>query len=220
MRLLLLILVLAASACTARAELVWEKTEQSFTTVAGQVMVKAAYPFKNNGTEPVTLTGLTTSCGCTTATPSKLTYAPGESGTINAVFSIGSRTGLQKKTIRVETNDRKTRELLLTVEIPELLHIEPAFVLWTGGEPAAEKIVMLTVKADPPFKITGLKGVPEKIKASLEPLPDGVGYRLHLQPKDTASPTEGWIELETNFPAEKGVRFRIYVGVKPADPTL
>jgi hypothetical protein len=219
-RFLTAILILAASVCTARAELVWEKTEQSFTTVPGQVMVKAAYPFKNKGADPVTITGLKTSCGCTTATPSKLAYAPGESGTINAVFSIGSRTGLQKKTIRIETNDQHTQELLLTVTIPELLRIEPSFVLWTAGEPATEKIVTLTVKADPPFKITGLKGVPEKIKASLEALPDGVGYRLHLQPKDTTSTTEGWLELKTDLPADKGIRFRIYVGVKPADPTL
>lgn len=219
-RLLILALVLAVPVFTARAELVWEKTEQSFKTVPGQVTVKAAYPFKNSGADPVTITGLKTSCGCTTATPSKLTYAPGESGTIDAVFSIGTRTGLQKKTIRIETSDHRSQELRLTVSIPELLHIEPTFVLWTAGEPATEKIVTLTVKADPPFKITGLKGVPDKIKASLEPLPDGLGYRLHLQPKDATSPTDGWIELETDLPADKGIRFRVYVGVKPKDPTL
>lgn len=220
MRLLILAFVLAAPVFTARAELVWEKTEQSFKTVPGQVTVKTSYPFKNNGADPVTITGLKTSCGCTTATPSKLTYAPGESGTIDTVFSIGTRTGLQKKTIQVETSDHRSQELFLTVTIPELLRIEPSFVLWTAGEPATEKIVTLTVKANPPFKITGLKGVPEKIKASLEPLPDGVGYRLHLQPKDTASPTEGWLELKTDLPDDKGIRFRVYVGVNQADPTL
>ncbi len=78
--------------------LTWEKDKISTEVIAGeQTEVKADFAFKNTGDHSVTITGAQPSCGCTTAGLGKKTYAPGESGEIDAVFHPAERTGLQEK---------------------------------------------------------------------------------------------------------------------------
>ena len=55
----------------------------------GDKEVVAEFNFKNVGTTPVTIRDLTTSCECTAAELAKRTYAPGEAGTVKAVFTPG-----------------------------------------------------------------------------------------------------------------------------------
>ena len=57
----------------------------------------AHFKFKNTGDKPVKILAVHPSCGCTTAQLAHDTIAPNETGEIVATFTIGQRTGVQKK---------------------------------------------------------------------------------------------------------------------------
>jgi len=65
----------------------FDESEYDFGTLkqSGGI-VTHAFPFTYNGTETLTITGLPTSCGCTSATISSSTLAPGTQGTITVAF--------------------------------------------------------------------------------------------------------------------------------------
>src|SRR5579862_5923061 len=85
--------------------LTWAKEKISTEVIEGQqTAVKEAFPLKNSGSHPVTIIGVETSCGCTTATLDKKTYAVGESGEIDVVFDPAERTGLQEKIVTITTD--------------------------------------------------------------------------------------------------------------------
>ena len=92
----------------------------------------ATFAFKNKGDAAVEIKEVNSSCGCTTALPSKRIFEPGESGEISATFDYGSREGKQVKSIRVETDQEKDPRIFLTleVEIPTALEVSPSVVMW------------------------------------------------------------------------------------------
>lgn len=109
MRLRLLLLGLAALAFTGPssviAELVWEQRYLEFYPPVDQKTVSAEYRFTNAGNSPVIITDTQTSCGCTTVALEKKVFQPGESGVLTLLFDVGSRKGVQLKSVSVCTND-------------------------------------------------------------------------------------------------------------------
>ena len=85
--------------------LTWESTSISHEAAPQDGEYKAGYSFTNESDQVVTIESVRSSCGCTVPELKKRDYAPGESGTIEAVFSFGTRTGLQRKTISVVTDE-------------------------------------------------------------------------------------------------------------------
>ncbi len=57
--------------------------------------------------------------------------APGEKGEVTATFKIGGRTGVQQKTVTVETDDpaEPTTNLLLKAVIEQAVEIQPVAAL-------------------------------------------------------------------------------------------
>lgn len=115
-RLILLSGVLAA--LPAHATLEWEKKEFSTEVRRGtQEVVRTTFDFKNTGTKPVTILGVTTSCGCTTADPETSRVPAGGKSTIHALFTVGNRTGPQEKKITIATDDPTAAQVVLTVKV-------------------------------------------------------------------------------------------------------
>src|SRR3954468_18406735 len=134
-------------AATTQAGLVFEKNELDLNPEMGASKVDAVFKYENKGSTPVHIKAVRPSCGCTTAALAKNDVAPGEKGEITATFNIGDRTGLQVKTVTVETDDPKTPQTVLTFRatIAQLLEIQPSFVFWQANEPAQPKTI--TAKA-------------------------------------------------------------------------
>ena len=65
---------------------------QELSATEDAVDIHASYVFTNSSGHAITISEIKTSCGCTTAELEKRIYQTGESGTINVVFDIGSRT--------------------------------------------------------------------------------------------------------------------------------
>ncbi|HEX3625547.1 MAG TPA: DUF1573 domain-containing protein [Verrucomicrobiae bacterium] len=79
--------------------------------------VSGAFKFKNTGTALLELAPPDTSCGCTVAkvTPDKL--APGKTGELTYTINLEHVMGQVQKQIMVHSNDPKTPEVDLTVQL-------------------------------------------------------------------------------------------------------
>ena len=133
---LLVALVAVALSHSAGAALKWEQTQLELHPAPGDATAVGTFKYQNEGKQPVHIKSLHTSCGCTTATQQKDTIEPGEKGEITATFKVGSSTGLQQKTVRVETDDADEPVTVLTLRavIPQLIELRPSFVYWENKE--------------------------------------------------------------------------------------
>jgi hypothetical protein len=66
--------------------------------------VKHIFRFKNTGNSDLIINKVTASCGCTVPSWDKEPIPPGGEGEIEVVFNSSGRSGLQRKTVSVNTN--------------------------------------------------------------------------------------------------------------------
>ncbi len=73
------------------------------------------FTFKNLGNEKLVISSVQPACGCTGATLNgKSEFAKDEQGEIGVTFNTQGRTGLNKKTIQVNTNDESNPSITLS----------------------------------------------------------------------------------------------------------
>ena len=209
---------LIALAQGARAELKWEQTSVELHPTFNDKQAVAHFKYENVGKTPVHFESVHASCGCTTAQTQKDEVAPGEKGEITATFNIGGRTGTQVKTVTVQTDDpdasQATTQLTLKAVIPQLLQLQPMFVIWQSGEEPKPKFI--TAKANKDAGITKLNVVSSApdftAKVDRGSVPDE--FRISVQPKDTGKPTYGMLTIKPDSPAG-APGFNIAVRVMP-----
>ncbi len=64
-----------------------------------------SFAFRNTGEAPLEISGIKRSCGCTTATVTKTSIAPGERATVDVTIALEGRQGAQRQQIYLATND-------------------------------------------------------------------------------------------------------------------
>jgi hypothetical protein len=199
LHLLMLIACVMAGAAPLQAEaLRFDQPEQEFHPALADHDVIAHYAFTNAGTAPVTITATRTSCGCTTTTLDKTTYQPGEKGEILATFAIGDRSGLQDKTIQVDTDAGAAIMLHLVVHLPEPPTVAPNFVSWARFEDKRPRLVTITVPAGSPCQITGASSSNPVVTATVSAGDKPGTWTLTLVPTDTSRPANTMVEVLTN----------------------
>jgi len=186
-RILFLSVVSLWIAATAPAALVWEKTTLELNPALGAPSAVGVFKYENKGDTPVHFKSAPrTSCGCTVAALQKNEVAPGEKGEITATFNIGDRTGVQMKTITVETDDPQNPTTVLTLKanIAQLLELQPAFVFWQAGEEAKPKTILAKAGKGVTLKNLEVTSSSGDFTAKVEPGPAGQ-FKINVQPKDT-----------------------------------
>lgn len=182
---LLVALLLAGAA--ARGDLTWQATRLEFHPAVSDREVKAQFLFTNEGNQPVSIDSVTPGCGCTTAALDKLTYQPGEKGSLQVVFHIGERTGFQDKVIQVKIHGVKDPVVLtMATYIPELMRIEPRFLFWRQGDPPVPRMIKLTVLPQASLCRLHVISTNPKFKATIHTIREGSAYLLVVVPADTA----------------------------------
>lgn len=78
--------------------------EHNFNTIPEGPAVSFDFDFKNIGKEPIVLSTVQASCGCTTPNWSKEPILPGKSSKITATYNTQGRPGAFTKTITVNSN--------------------------------------------------------------------------------------------------------------------
>ena len=212
LRVTLLLLSLAA---TASAQLRWENPVQQFHRAPEDREVETRFAFKNSGEKSVTIEKVRTSCGCTTATPNKKTYAPGESGEITAKFRFGSRTGPLRKTISVTTDDLPAQPTVLDLRVwvQDPITVQPALVFWRVGDPPEPKSVQLTAPG-PAVRIKGITSTNPRVVATLQTVKEGSAYTVSIRPSETTQKEAAEFIVQTDFPPDAPRSYKIFARVK------
>jgi hypothetical protein len=97
----------------------WNERQLDLSPPVGSTEVRGKFDFKNPGRAVVHIVDLTTSCGCTVARTASPDIAAGGGGSIDFVFTVGKRTGLQEKRIFVQTDESPDPVVLeLKIRLP------------------------------------------------------------------------------------------------------
>lgn len=110
--LLLLCLVLAASAANAQGQLSFEKETHDFGTIAEGTQATYEFQVKNVGDQPVIITEVLPACGCTTPSWTKEPIMPGKTGVISAIYNSTGRPGFFNKAITVTSSAAAPTQVL------------------------------------------------------------------------------------------------------------
>ncbi len=88
----------------------WETKRISIVATHEQESAEGIFAFTNNSDQTVTIKSVRSSCGCTVPELEKREFQPAESGEIKALFTFGTRTGAQRKSISVVTDEPDQEE--------------------------------------------------------------------------------------------------------------
>lgn len=91
----------------------FSKTTHDFGEVAEEDgAIKYQFKFKNTGDQPVKITDVKASCGCTTPGWTRELVMPGAEGFITAQYNPRNRPGQFKKSLRITSNAKNSYETL------------------------------------------------------------------------------------------------------------
>lgn len=88
-------------------------------------IAKHTFRFTNTGTEPLVLTRVKPSCGCTAPKWTREEVAPGEEGMIDIAFNSGGKRGMQSKSV-VVTGNFEERTIVLRFKGEVVIEVEEA----------------------------------------------------------------------------------------------
>ncbi len=102
---LFIVLLVSNFVLMAQPILTFTTTEHDF----GQIQesdgrVSTIFTFKNDGNEPLVLTNVRASCGCTTPTYTRTPIEPGDTGEIKVTYNPNGRPGRFQKSITITSN--------------------------------------------------------------------------------------------------------------------
>lgn len=209
----LLALGLSLAAGVSEAGLKWETTRIQLAPAFGDTKTEAVFAFTNEGNATVSLTQVVASCGCTVPELKQRTFAPGESGTIRAVYTIGQRQGLNRSTIsvRTDTPGSDRHSLSLEVDIPVAIQVMPRTVNWRIGEVGTPKTMTVKIHPEVGLKLTEILGLDEHFSAQIEPGKEAGQYEIAITPSSTATRQRATFSLEFDQPQDRPVQVFAFV---------
>jgi Protein of unknown function (DUF1573) len=96
----------------------WLDSVKNIGKISEGEKVEIAYRFINTGNNPLVISNVVASCGCTVAEKPQEPIAPGKEGIIRASFDSKGKTGTNHKTITVYANTvEATYPLAFDVEV-------------------------------------------------------------------------------------------------------
>lgn len=112
------------------------------------------FSFENNGTRPIKILNITTSCGCTVVDCDKKIYLPKEKGKLYGKFITGNLTGVQEKYIDVQTDSIASPSITLQIKfnLPLSITIKPAILVWRFQSPANNKNINIKIEQNSGLK--------------------------------------------------------------------
>ena len=200
----------------ASAQLKWEREFVDLRASPEDERVEIRFPFKNEGQKPVTVKKLKTSCGCTTATLSKLTYQPGERGVVVALFEIGNRVGFNDKNIQVTTDDPDEPEtnLAFRIYIWKTVTITPSVLFWKPEEVRGTKTIRLRVSQEMSLNLVHVESSSPAWRVELVTVNPGWEYEVKVTRVEASKVTSGVVTVFADTPELNPQFFKIRLRVK------
>ena len=93
----------------------FEETRHDFGDIIQGNSVEHNFKFTNSGKEPLVISNIVTTCGCTAPTWPKEPIKPGDSGKIKIIFNSTGKIGRQNKVVTILSNSVNQRDRLFIV---------------------------------------------------------------------------------------------------------
>ncbi len=93
-----------ATAKPAGPQIEFMEVKYDFGSIKQGDIVDHVFKFKNTGTQPLVISNIGVSCGCTTPSWTKEPVQPGKTGTISAKFNSAGKMGMQTKVLTIDSN--------------------------------------------------------------------------------------------------------------------
>jgi Protein of unknown function (DUF3592)/Protein of unknown function (DUF1573) len=173
--------------------------------------VQARYVVRNNGSSPVKILTVQPSCGCTIARVSADVIPPMGESFIEVTYDIGERSGENRATITVTTDDavEPTIALQLTVDIPSPFSIDHKVLTWKQGSDAETKTVRITVAGDEVVHACTPSCIDKDITVVAELSDGGKTIVVTVRPGSTKSGKMVGVTLKTDHPIKEKAAPRI-----------
>jgi hypothetical protein len=86
------------------AQIKFSEEKYDFGSIKQGDVVDHVFKFKNTGTQPLVISNVQASCGCTIPDWTKEPVGPGKMGMISAKFNSAGKMGMQTKVLTIESN--------------------------------------------------------------------------------------------------------------------
>lgn len=198
-------LLLLTGTTFAQGKLDFPETRKDIKADAATKIVEADFAFSNKTKSDLTIARYEGTCSCmkVEVKGGKLTYAPGETGTIHATFDLENFSGVVDKAVAIylkgDPDDAPSTTLTAHITIPVLIVFEPNKTLrWTIDEAAKAKSFDITVHHDKPIHLLSVSSSNPIFTAEIKTIEDGKHYQLTVTPSDTKDPALAVFRIETD----------------------
>ena len=96
-------------------KITFKETEYNFGDIQQGEKVEHVFTFENTGTQPLVLSNVMTTCGCTATDWPRDPIAPGKSADIKVVFNSAGKMGRQNKVVTIVSNAVNSQEKVTMV---------------------------------------------------------------------------------------------------------
>ncbi len=182
---------------------------------------------KNTGDQPLEITKVRTSCGCTKANIEDLMIPPNERTTLHISFDTkGLSPGKQTKTVYINSTDPQRRIYAIKVyaDVVRKISISPNVLVARLDKFQEEVNVKIQVSnssnQEIRLKTSKIRGMLKNAQLSPKEVLVKPGEKkeisalLTLEEKEKARYYKGDILLDTNYPAESGIVVSAFITVK------
>ncbi len=197
------------------AGMTFVETRAAVVAQPDEDVVKVSFPFKNDTESTLNVVKVHSNCGCIKAVADKKSYAPGESGLLNADFKVGNFEGLVEKFVTLQTDAKKEplQRLTVAITVPKLYEVAPQLTEWKQGEEGETKIVTFDVVGDQKVNVTEISTSRDNFVSELVTIKEGEKYEIHLTPKTTDLLSLGVLRISTDYHVKKHSRKLAFLGV-------
>ena len=198
---LVMISALALLSDTLSAEVQWKERTLRLEPPLGAQQASGVFEFTNTGTASVRIVEVRSGCGCTVAAMDKQVVAPGEKGTVQAVYHVAQRTGRQTVavTVRTEEPEPRSHDLAVEVQIGAFAQLTPRLLYWRVGDDAAPK--MLQVALVDGFEFVSAESVSGDFELAVVSKSEKA-VELKVSPRDTWAKRTGSIRVTVAQPGQ------------------
>lgn len=176
------------------------------------------FVLKNAGNEPLEITDVRTSCGCTAAVVSNKSIAAGATGAISVTMSTAV-PGVMHKTATVVTNDPKHKETILDIRanVRDIWQWTPKSTFQFRDVPFNTKVeseLTLTNIESEPFSIVGYKvSRPEFSVEHAQAGEDKATVKVKFESNALKETITDQLEIRTDNPNQPIIRITMYAQV-------
>jgi uncharacterized protein (DUF58 family) len=200
-----------------------EKPLHDFGSVTQGQKVDHLFTVKNRGDEPLVISQIRTSCGCTAATLSSKTIPPGKSGEVKVTFDSTNFAGQVTKTIHLDSNDphNPATELVMQGKVSEIIAVKPRTLNLGAIKAGSKKEAVLTLenKGSKPFVVTAVQSPQAAIVGTVREGKVNPGMTAVIA-VTVSAPREGrffsgYLTILTDSPLKREVVVPVYATLTP-----